>query len=330
MGLPTSSSGSYDHDPSERLLAGYLHHMDIEKKKIKKRWIVFQGNLESGLYQLKLYRKDAERVLKRSYTITKYNFAGTEKGTLENNKKSKSPTLYWAVILEGETIFFQKRSTSVWIRSEIDEWHNTFKSHFDSVSNLVYPKKGFALADDQLSLHLSDHCVSLVALNPPKCCIRWEISRIYGCRIHDNILGFHINSSGSDAGYFEIKCDSNSTCQRVKSSIEGLPCPMTKHGSTCSLVGGARCPLNKGWSVSSNTSSPTLSKARYTPCPTSPLRPRKSLSAEWVPTPPTRSDVYNSCDLPMNRDIGSLRNSIYLDVASISSSSEASSSILLS
>ncbi|XP_033124463.1 uncharacterized protein LOC117122813 [Anneissia japonica] len=329
MGLP-SSGGSYDHDPSERLLAGYLNHMDIDKSKVKKRWIVFQGNLETGLYQIKLYRKNAERVLKRSYTISRENFVGTEKGTLEKSKKSKTQILYWAIILVGETIFFQQQSTSTWIRSEIEEWNNTFKSHFDSVSNLVFPKKGFALSDDQLSLHLSSQSLSLVSLNPPKCYVKWELSRVHGCRINENVLGFHINSSGSDAGYFEIKCDSHSTCRRIRSAIEGPVCQINKQGSTCSPGGGiVRFPLNKERTVSLSASSPTLSKARYTPCPTSPLGHRRAPSVEWAPTPPTRYDLYNSSDLPTNPDSSlHFKDSIYLDVASISSSSGASSSFL--
>nr|XP_054762735.1 uncharacterized protein LOC129269283 [Lytechinus pictus] len=206
-----------------RIRTGYLDQIVCLKTiKTKKRWVVFQGDLKTGLFQLKIFKKMDEKILKSAYTVNKDTFMGTERGMMQRPGKRKSPIEYWAIMLAADTILFQESksvSRDLFVKKMASEdlatWYAFIKSHFFSESWTVFPLKGIVAPEFRMALHLTHHAMCLATLSPPKCCIAWDLKRITQTSIQEETLGFHIDSTGSDAGYCELKTESKKTAGEI-------------------------------------------------------------------------------------------------------------------
>ncbi|PIK47219.1 hypothetical protein BSL78_15907 [Apostichopus japonicus] len=118
-----------------RYLSANIKHMIYHgktKKAVKKRWVVFQGNSNTRLFQLKLYKNDSERVLKTSYTLNSDNFVGTERGEIRKNNVTQSS--YFAIVLKDDTVIFglDIDNQGAVEGSTFDEWSSIFDDIFQS------------------------------------------------------------------------------------------------------------------------------------------------------------------------------------------------------
>lgn len=88
--------------------------------------------LLSGLFQLKLYKNDSERVLKTSYTLNSDNFVGTERGEIRKNNVTQSS--YFAIVLKDDTVIFglDIDNQGAVEGSTFDEWSSIFDDIFQS------------------------------------------------------------------------------------------------------------------------------------------------------------------------------------------------------
>eukprot|EP00057_Strongylocentrotus_purpuratus_P005234 XP_003730495.2 PREDICTED: uncharacterized protein LOC100893704 [Strongylocentrotus purpuratus] len=206
-----------------RIRTGYLDQIVCLKTiKTKRRWVVFQGDTQNGLFQLKIFKKMDEKILKSAYTVNKDTFMGTERGMMQRPGKRKSPIEYWAIMLAADTILFQESksvSRDLFVKKMASEdlatWYAFIKSHFFSESWTVFPLKGIVAPEFRMALHVTHHAMCLATLSPPKCCNAWDLKRIAQFSIQEETLGFHIDSTGSDAGYCELKTESKKTAGEI-------------------------------------------------------------------------------------------------------------------
>ena len=59
---------------------------------------------------------------------------------------------------------------------------------------MVKTLKGFVAPEFQMTLHVTRHALSLVTMNPPKCCKRWELSKISNYWSRDGIFFFKVDA----------------------------------------------------------------------------------------------------------------------------------------
>ena len=91
------------------------------------------------MFQLKIFKKMDEKILKSAYTVNKDTFMGTERGMMQRPGKRKSPIEYWAIMLAADTILFQESksvSRDLFVKKMASEdlatWYSFIKSHFFS------------------------------------------------------------------------------------------------------------------------------------------------------------------------------------------------------
>ncbi|XP_022080546.1 uncharacterized protein LOC110973768 [Acanthaster planci] len=245
-------------DECTRLRTGYLDQLNLDNGKVRKRWVIFQGNQQSGLFQLKIYKNDKEKILKSSYTLTKETLVGTERGALQKPKKKREKSAYWAVILVTDTVVFQEPAP--WeqggIGMELRSWDTVVKSYFSNESWVVKTLKGFVAPEFQMTLHVTRHALSLVTMNPPKCCKRWELSRISDYWSREGIFYFKVDVASSAEEDFEMKAESESHARRIRLSLDRV------------LTPGGLQPLDLSTDRPPLPSDRAPSPERYTPSPT--------------------------------------------------------------
>ena len=84
-----------------------------------------------GFLYLHIYRKETRQTetnLKKRYEISEDNFVGTERGTIKDRRKQN--VLYWAIILEDETLLFKGKENVDDTRSSFENWNEVLKQHW--------------------------------------------------------------------------------------------------------------------------------------------------------------------------------------------------------
>ncbi|XP_033630821.1 uncharacterized protein LOC117292779 [Asterias rubens] len=218
----TDSYPALMDDECKRLRTGYLDQMNLDNGKVRKRWVIFQGNQQSGLFQVKIYKNEKEKILKSSFTLTKETLVGTERGALQKPKRKRENSAYWAVILVTDTVVFQEPvpCDDGGIGMELRSWDTVVKSYFNNESWVVKTLKGFVAPEFQMTLHVTRHALSLVTMNPPKCCKRWELSKISNYWSRDGIFFFKVDAGLSGEADFEMKAESEAHARRMRMCLD--------------------------------------------------------------------------------------------------------------
>lgn len=212
-----------------RYLSTNVHHMIVtgkkKKKTIKQRWVVFQGNSSTNLYQMKIFKNDTERVLKTSYTVTRENFVGTERGEIRKGNNGQS--CYFAILLKDDTILFHRDINEDPSESEeqvdlFSKWESALGDIFENDSWTVYPRRGLQTSELKVVLYCTRYSVSFGTLNPPKCFCQYLSKDMADCRVDGDFLV--IEMADETQGSIEVKCerwDTSEIKQAVKKSISG-------------------------------------------------------------------------------------------------------------
>ncbi|XP_072035779.1 uncharacterized protein [Amphiura filiformis] len=224
-----SAERSASHDEIERFRNSYLNHVTIGKrhKTMKKRWVVFQGNIESGFYQLKIFKNDSEKVLKTAYTLTKESFVGTERGALQSQRKPELSNPYWAVILSNVSVVFQELEDGG-SGMELKDWDEALKEPLPSEGWMVFQITGFTSNELHLTLHITDDCISLATMNPPQCYKQWKLTRLLQYKARESVVCFLISADeeGGTPEYYEVKAETKGLAsiiaQTLKRKVRGI------------------------------------------------------------------------------------------------------------
>ncbi|XP_038066900.1 uncharacterized protein LOC119736935 [Patiria miniata] len=189
-------------------------------KGSKKRWVVFQGDTSTGIFQLKVFKHSNERILKIAHTISKDTFVGIERGDFEDStrrgQKPGKTVSYLAILLVTDTILLHDDMPN------LVKWHSGFKKYFHSNSWEVVPMTGVATPESKVVLHITQHAISLATINPPKHYQRWQLGKVteygvWGARVY-----FEMDSSETGNGYFEIKASTLVQANSIGDTISSL------------------------------------------------------------------------------------------------------------
>ncbi|XP_022080369.1 uncharacterized protein LOC110973679 isoform X2 [Acanthaster planci] len=227
-----------------RILDGFLTLRTA--KGNRKRWVLFQGVIKTGIFQLKVFKQSDEKILKTAHTISKDTFVGLERGKFDDPRKSSQKAghqtpCYLAILLVTDTLVFHDHT------SNLTKWQTGVGKYFPSKSWEVVPMTGVAAPISQVVLHVTQHAMSLATTNPPKHYQRWALGRVMEYGVWGARVYFKLDSSEGDKGYYEMKALTPDQATRIAEAISCfLPHLQPQRKRTMSLDSSSLSPLSPG------------------------------------------------------------------------------------